>query len=100
MNNQDPTDGTMLKELELALLRGLNVRVTNEGRMDPDVELMRRKNGMVGGEGVVRLIQLDEYVNQPFLNPMHGSTQRESYRLGDIFEDTRVDGNLMVLDGR
>ena len=87
-----------LNDLELALLRGLQVRVTNVGRIDPSTEELRKKNGLSGFNDTVRVIPISKYTADPMLNPMYDATRRESYRLGDMLVDTRAE--LMQLPGR
>lgn len=84
-------------DMELALLRGIKLGVTNIGRVDPSVELLRRKNGLSGTYDGVRLIPLGDYVTDPVRNPYYEMTRRESYRLGDMNLDTRnLDTNLQM----
>ena len=76
-------------DMELALLRGFKLGVTNIGRVEPSVDLLRRKNGLSGINDGARVIQLHEYTMDPGRNPFYEITRLENYRLGDMNLDTR-----------
>lgn len=98
MAQQDPQ--TLFSQIELALMHGtLNLNVTNQGRLDPSTETVRRKGGVVGTFNTVRLIPLGEVVADPILNPYFDLTQAESFRLGDAYYHSRMD-DVTILEGR
>lgn len=84
-------------DMDLALLRGFKLGVTNIGRVEHSTDLLRRKNGLSGTYDGVRLIPLGDYVTDPVRNPLHELTRRENYRLGDMNLDSRsLDMNLQM----
>lgn len=85
-------------DMELALIRGFKMGVTNIGRIDPSVELMRTKAGASGGVGGVRLIDVADYKTDPAWNPMWSQLKRTNTRLGDTMLDTRLQAS--ELSGR
>lgn len=91
----ESTDG-LYTDLELFLARGLNIRVPNAVRMDPTTETMRRRGGVVGTFNTVRLVGVADRVTDPVLNPNFAETQRESYRLGDIWNHEDRGGEFLV----
>lgn len=95
-----PTSAQAYSDIELALIRGtLNLPVTNQGRLDPSTETVRRRGGIVGAFRNVRVVNEDAVVADPVRNPFWQTTFRDSYRLGNALEDTSLN-NVVVYPGR
>lgn len=80
---------TVYDDMQLALLRGFNLGVTNIGRMEPRVAEMAKSNGLSGINDGMRVLSMEKYTMNPDQNPYYAQTRLTSYRMADMMLDSR-----------
>lgn len=67
----------------------LNALIRNGGRIDPNVNTVRRKGAKIGGQTSQLLVDQDSRLLNPSNNPFAGQTMYCSYSVPDSYLDTR-----------
>lgn len=78
--------------------KDLNALIITGGRIDPDLNSVRRKGGKMGSQGSQLLVNQDSRILNPANNPYAAQTQYCAFTLPGMGLDTRrIDSNAAII---